>query len=271
MAIDTKPNLSCEKFEQLSGETLNLSGCTIIFGKFEVANNGTLSISSNAGTGKVLVSDSLGNATWQDAGASASSERISKCITQLSHGFDVQDVVGWSGGTYNLAIADGTYDGEILGLVSKCYNADCFNLTQAGYVTGLTSLSANATYFLSDATAGLLTSSKPTTTGHLVKSVIIADSTTSGWVLPYPPYLLSVSSGETSSLNEYTITGNSSATGFTIVHGLNKQFVMAQVVENASPYPTVYTNIERTNADCVCVTFDNPPANGVQYKILIIN
>ena len=204
-------------------------------------------------------------------GGSASGENITKMIEQTSHGFDVMDVVGWSGGTYNLAIADGTYDGEILGLVSKCYNADCFNLTQAGYVTGLTSLSANATYFLSDATAGLLTSSKPTTTGHLVKSVIIADSTTSGWVLPYPPYLLSVSSGETSSLNEYTITGNSSATGFTIVHGLNKQFVMAQVVENASPYPTVYTNIERTNADCVCVTFDNPPANGVQYKILIIN
>lgn len=83
--------------------------------------------------------------------------------------------------------------------------------------------------------------------------------------------LKSLGGGGTSSLNEFTITGNSSATGFTIIHGLNKQFVMAQIVENASPYPTVYTNIERTNANCVCVTFDSPPANGVQYKILIIN
>ena len=38
MAVDTKPNLSSCKFEQYSGETLNLSGCTDIYGVIKVAS-----------------------------------------------------------------------------------------------------------------------------------------------------------------------------------------------------------------------------------------
>ncbi len=234
----------------------------------------TLQVEDGASTGYVLTSDASGNATWQaSSSGSGSGENVTKLIEQTSHGFDVMDVVGWSGGTYSLAIADGAYDGEILGLVTKCYNADCFDLTQAGYVTGLTSLTANTTYFLSDTTSGLLTDTKPTLTSHLVKSVIVADTTTSGWVLPYPAYLLSVSSGTTggSSLNEFTITGDSSTTGFTVNHGLDNQFVMVQVAENTTPYPTVYTDVLRPNANCICITFDTPPTSGLEYKILIIN
>lgn len=232
-----------------------------------------LQVTSGAATGCVLTSDASGNATWQSPSGSGSGENVTKLIEQTSHGFDVMDVVGWSGGTYSLAIADGTYDGEILGLVTKCYNADCFDLTQTGYITGLTGLVANSTYFLSDTTEGLLTDTKPTETGHIVKSVIVADDTTSGWVLPYPAYLLSVSSGTTggSSLNEFTITGDSSTTGFTVNHGLDNQFVMVQVVENTTPYATIYTDVLRPNSSCVCVTFDSPPTNGTQYKILIVS
>lgn len=117
-------------------------------------------------------------------------ERISKCITQANHGFAVKDVIGWSGGTYNKAIADGTYDGEVLGIVTKCYGPNAFELTQSGYVTGLTGLVASTTYFLSDVTAGLLTSTEPTGDTHISKTVMVADTTTSGWVLPYPGYFL---------------------------------------------------------------------------------
>ncbi len=70
-------------------------------------------------------------------------------------------------------------------------------------------------------------------------------------------------------LSEYTITGNSINTGFTVNHGKNKQFVGVEIVKNSSPYPTIYTNVYRTNANCVCITFDAAPANGQQYKILI--
>ena len=205
-----------------------------------------------------------------DSSSAASGERITKVITKTSHDFAVLDVIGFSGSTYNKSIADGTYDGEILGIVSKCLTADSFELTQAGYVTGLTSLSTNSTYFLSDETAGLLTSTKPSIAGHIVKTVMVADSETSGWVLPYAGFQVVTSSGLTySTLSEFTITGNSTSTGFTVNHAKNNQFVSVEIVKNTIPYPTIYTNVLRPNANCVCVTFDTPPATGQEYKILI--
>ncbi len=206
------------------------------------------------------------------SGSAASGERVTKLIEQTSHGFAVNDVVGWSGSTYNKAIADGSYDGEILGIVSKCYDANCFDLTMAGYVTGLTTLSANQTYFLSPTTAGLLTTTKPTLVGEIVKAVIATDTTTSGWVLPYPGYMLSVSTGSTAAaISIYTITGDSVNNGFVVNHGKNNQFVGVDIVENFGTYSTVYTDVQRPNANCVCVCFDDAPLSGVQYKILIIS
>jgi len=204
MAIDTKPNLSDSKFEQFSGETLSLSGNTNIYGHFAIKSGATISILSNYGVGKILTSDSGGTGTWQNA-ISISGERITKEIIQNSHGFNINDVIGWSGGTYNKAIADGSYDGEVLGIVSKYLNANCFELTQAGYVTGLTGITINSTYFLSDITAGLLTSVEPTGNTHISKSVLIADSSTSGWVLPYAGYI--ITTGSTGGGTWGTITG----------------------------------------------------------------
>lgn len=187
MAVDTKPNFSSNKFEQCTNDTMNLSGCTQIYGTFDMESGSTLSICGDAGVGKVLTSDASGNATWQEGG---SGEKISKIIPQVSHGFAVQDVVGFSGTTYNKPIADGTYDGEILGLVTSVPDDDSFELTQAGYVEGLSSLVANNTYFLSDATAGLLTNTEPTADGSISKAVLLAESGTTGWVLPYAGYVV---------------------------------------------------------------------------------
>ncbi len=205
MGIDTKSNLSNNKFEQYSGETLDLSGCTDIYGRLRITNDGTLSILPNAGVGKVLTSDILGIATWQDMEVSASGEKISKYITQSSHGFNVQDIIGWSGGTYNLAIADGTYDGEVIGIVTNSDNPNIFEVTQAGYITGLTGLVVGTTYFLSDTTAGLLTSVEPTGDTHISKAMLIADTTSSGWVLPYAGYI--ITSGDSGGGTWGTITG----------------------------------------------------------------
>ena len=121
-------------------------------------------------------------------------------ITQTSHGFAINDVIGWSGGTYNKAIANGKYNGEVIGIVNKIVSSNIFDLTQAGYVsglTGLTGLTTNKTYFLSDSIAGKLQTTKPTVLGHVVRSVLATDTPASGWVLPYPGYLLTT--GTTSS------------------------------------------------------------------------
>ena len=191
------------------------SSCPLIYGEFDnklvcVKNKLSacqLQMTCGAVDGYVLTSDASGNASWATSGdgGAASGERISKTITQASHGFAVKDVVGFSGTTYNKAIADGTYDGEVLGIVTASADTNTFVLTQAGYVTGLTSLVANTTYFLSDATAGLLTTTEPTTEGHISKSVLIADSTTTGWVLPYVGYI--VTTGSSGGGSWGTITG----------------------------------------------------------------
>jgi hypothetical protein len=120
-------------------------------------------------------------------------ERIYKTICKAGHGYSVGCVIGWSGSSYNLPIANGTYDGEVLGILTKCCNADCFELTQAGYVTGLTicgGLCTNCTYFLDATFAGCLTYVEPTVSNYLSKSMLIATSVSSGWVLPYAGYVI---------------------------------------------------------------------------------
>lgn len=263
----------------VGGSGIRLTGATVYSGYVVVPNFAILCTpSTGVCTDSVLTWNSTDKKIkilpYSSGGTSpsgtVSGEKISKCISQASHGFSVGNVVGWSGGTYNKPIANGLYDGEVLGIVTKCINANCFELTQAGYVTGLTSLSTNTTYFLSSTTAGLLTSTEPSVDGQISKSVLIADSSTSGWVLPYPGYIVTTgTTGGGSSVCEFTICGNGSATGFTVQHNLNKQFVMSEIVQAASPYATIYTAIQRPNANCVCVLFDTAPLNGTCYKILI--
>jgi hypothetical protein len=158
--------------------------------------------------------------TGQTPTVSASGENIKKEVSQSSHGFSVQDFIGWSGGTYNKAIADGTYDGEFIGLVTEVPDVNTFCVTQAGYVTGLTSLVASTTYFLSETTAGLLTDTAPTGDTEIAKAILVADSTTTGWVLPYPGAVISTGGtggGSVSALdNGLTLNGATGELGGTL-------------------------------------------------------
>ena len=124
-----------------------------------------------------------------------SADGVRKVITQSNHGFSIGDFIGWSGGTYNKAIADGTYDGEFIGLVNAVLDSDSFYVTQAGFVSGLTGLVTDNTYYLSTSTAGEITNTEPTTDGQVSKAVLVATSSGAGWVLPYPGVI--VSSGAT--------------------------------------------------------------------------
>lgn len=125
-------------------------------------------------------------------------ERVSLKVTQSLHSFYVNEVVGWSGGQYTPAIANGTYNGEVVGIVSRIIDPNNFEVTQSGYFSGFTgtSLSANTTYFLSNIVAGQLTTVKPTTLTHVVRPVLATTTAKAGWVLPYPgTVLISGSSG----------------------------------------------------------------------------
>ena len=184
-------------FDNASGNTINLK---------TISGGTNVTISSND---DYIIISSIG-------GSTGNLENVTKRITQNSHGFTLMDVIGWSGGTYNKAIADGTYDGEVIGLVTNYVDVNTFDVTQSGYVTGLTGLTTNSTYFLSDDTDGLLTTDEPTLFGHISKSIIIATSTSSGWVLPYVGYIiLSGTSEHDNAVNVYMVTASTTYTATT--------------------------------------------------------
>ena len=170
----TKIKLTNDRVEQSTGTTLNLSGETIF------DSGSTLSILTNAASGKVLTSNTGGTATWQYPDAS-----LKLIINQTSHGFDLLDVVGYSGTTYNKPIADGNYEGEVIGIATRIIDANNFEVTQSGYIDTFTGLTQATTYFLSDTTAGELITGQTEVVGHVIKPVLFADSTTSGWVIPF--------------------------------------------------------------------------------------
>ncbi len=90
-------------------------------------------------------------------------------------------------------------------------------------------------------------------------------------ILPYTGTNLQLLSDEYGKalLNEYTITGDSTTTGFTITHNKNNNFISVEVVRNVSPYNTVFVDISRPTSNTVCLQFGEPPEDGLEYKVLI--
>jgi hypothetical protein len=64
----------------------------------------------------------------------------------------------------------------------------------------------------------------------------------------------------------YTLDG--SATSYTIQHGLGTRDVIVQVYTTASPYDTVYTDVERTDTNNITVKFASAPADDA-YRVVI--
>lgn len=111
----------------------------------------------------------------------SAAESTSKSITQASHGFAVGDVLKYSGSVYAKAQADSTSNAEVVGIVSAVADVNTFTLTNIGYVSGLSGLTANTTYYLSPSSAGALTSTEPSTAGQISKPLFRAISTTAGY------------------------------------------------------------------------------------------
>lgn len=136
---------------------------------------------SSAGHGAGLVPATtahglvLGSDGWTDPA------NVSVLVSQASHGFSVGNVLKRSGSAYALAQADSAANAEVMGIVSVVVDANSFRLLSHGRVTGLSGLTDGVVYFLSDSSAGALTATEPTTTGHVSKPLLVAYSTTAGW------------------------------------------------------------------------------------------
>lgn len=132
--------------------------------------------------GKVYSKDDAGTEVDLTASGGGGTDPTLYSIAQTSHGFSVGNVVRLSGSnTYAKALANSAANAEVAGIVQTVTDANNFVLRTGGKVTGLSGLTANTTYFLSDITAGLLTSTAPTSTTSVSKPVLIADTTTTGF------------------------------------------------------------------------------------------
>jgi len=184
---------------------------------------GTSPLTSLLGTTTGDVLTWSGTAWTSAAAGGGSSSAVTKSITQTSHGFSVGNWVYYNGTAYALSKADADATSDVVGVVSAVANSNTFTLLTAGYVTGLSGLTAGSAHYLSDATAGAITSTAPTTVTHVNKPVLLADSTSSGYVQVSRGYVIAASAGsgmqplghvEITCTNEAGITASTAGSTF---------------------------------------------------------
>ncbi len=137
---------------------------------------------TNISTG-TLAAARVATLNQNTTGTSASAPTVSEAITQ-SNSFSVGNVIYFNGSSYVLAKSDAASTAEVTGIVSAATGSN-FTVVYSGRINGLSGLTAGQVYFLSDSTAGLLTTTEPTTATHVSRPILDASSATSGIVLPF--------------------------------------------------------------------------------------
>ena len=169
------------------GQLTAASSVAITAGVTSVAKNGSTAITGavtlTGGTG-ITLTESGQDITIAATGGGGGSA-LTDSIAQTSHGLAVGNVVRFDGTNYVKAKADTAADAEVVGIVSAVADANNFTLTTGGRITGLSGLVAGDVYFLDPVTAGALTTTEPTTVGFVTKPLLIADSTTSGYLFNF--------------------------------------------------------------------------------------
>jgi len=189
------------------------------------------------------------NSAWLVVGGGGSANDVS----QIGHSFLLGDVLRYDSGTslYVKAKADTTDNAEVIGIVSNVLNANSFTLLNCGYVTGLAGLVAGSTYFLSDATAGLLTLTEPITEDHVSKPLLIAESATTGYFFNMRGAI--VGGGSTTYTKTFDDSDLSSGI-LTVVHNFGHQYTsIPAIIDNTGkivlPDEITYTNTTQLSVD----------------------
>lgn len=173
-----------------------------------------------AGTNVTLSpTNGRGKVTINASGGGGSGNRTNETITQAAHGFVAGNVLYLTGTTWTKAKANAIGTANAIGIVESA-TTDTFVVVYNGAVdiTGL-GLSANTTYYLSDATAGALTSTAPTSTTSYLIPVLRTSSTTVGYIHPLPVYPLAaapIASGGTGATTSYGAYDNLSGAETTV-------------------------------------------------------
>jgi len=266
MAYNTKIDLYDGKVEQQGGEELHLSGCTYVFGQFVIQSGATISILDNAGNGKVLTSNADGLGTWQIPSSGGEITGGTNGLCLIGH-----NIVLGGNLTGNTCININNFDFKLYDSTPTAFieicDSTCTTTLGSTAISAINIFQGTCTCLTQSLSGAIFTdNSTPTPTGLQYANDYSANYTSRSLV---DKGYVDSHSGSTISLSIFTITGNSSATGFTINHNKGKQFVAVEVVKNNSPYDTIYTSISRPDTNNVCIRFDTAPASGQQYKILI--
>lgn len=117
---------------------------------------------------------------------SLSTNLLQQAISQ-AHTFVVGDVITFNGATYVKALADAATNCETPMMVSYVSDANHFWATQVGFISQITATPAvppfvsGSQYYLSEITAGKLTTIAPSAVGNVVIPCFVPTSTTSGY------------------------------------------------------------------------------------------
>lgn len=114
-----------------------------------------------------------------------------RVISQAAHGFSIGNILYLNGATYTLAIATSLAAAEAMGVVIKVVDVNTFIIQYNGVVQGLAGLTAGSVFYLSPSSAGALTITQPSTPTQVIKPLLVADSTTTGYWINLPGIYLS--------------------------------------------------------------------------------
>lgn len=200
----------------------------------------------NGGSGASGATYWRGDGTWAAVSGSVSAD-----ITQASHGFVAGQWLYINAGTglYTLAIATSAAAAEVVGVVSAVIGVNSFTLLVAGnsgaIFTGLTNA---VVYFLSTTVAGAMQTAEPSTIGEISKPLLVANSTTSGWIVNYRgDELTNVEVGETYELISSATASSSASIEFT---GLSSDYFSYMVIlSDVVPGTDTADFIMRTSAN----------------------
>lgn len=115
-------------------------------------------------------------------GGSGDSNKLT--VTQVAHGFAVEDVLKVLGsGTFEKAQADTYENAQAVGVVVEVIDADTFVLQTEGYTGNFAGKTVAGVYYLSATVAGLMTLVQPDTPGNFSKPIFVALTTGAGFIL----------------------------------------------------------------------------------------
>lgn len=195
----------------------------------------------------------------------SSTSGLTYAITQTAHGFSVGNVVYFNGTIYVKAKADVASTSDAVGLVTTVTDANNFTLTLGGVVTTLSGLTAGNVYFLSDATAGLLSTTEPTTTNHVSKPLLVATSTTAGYFINWRGMVVGSGISGSGAANKVTFwSGGGTLSSNTNFHWDNSNTRLG--IGNAAPTKTLDVTGAGGFSDTVQVTgyATSPSGSGLE-------